>query len=468
MSSAATLQLQITLRHIKPRIWRRIRVSGESTLEQLHRTIQLCMGWTDSHLHSFRDAQGQGYGNLLHDEDNFFSWKDERLVSVADVLPQEKASLVYEYDFGDGWEHDIKLEKRLPLHPGETLPRCLHAVGACPPEDVGGVGGFYEFLEALADPSHPEHEQVQEWWGEEEFDTSNPSVDEINMLLAIQDEAGQVMARHNNKGLDDLAGLSPHTLHGLLYQTYSRPDILQWSAPENPETAPIMRMLKVLLEAMGDKGLKLTPKGNLPVAVVRAMIDAGIAEQLSRYARFEGAARSEDDSLAVQVCRVIAELGGYIHKQKGRLLPRKRVLTLVQQGHWGQMYLHLLECATTHFNWAYMGRHDEMPGIQTTAPFTLWLLYIAGEKWQEESSLVDDWLEAFPVLEEEAQSLSFSSARRQVSNAMSHRLSHIYQWFGLIEQRQNPGRDELGLLVDSWSIRKGPLFDQVIRFVPGQ
>lgn len=467
MSSDTTLQLQITLRHTKPRIWRRIRVSSESTLEQLHHTIQLCMGWTNSHLHGFTDAQDRGYGNPQHDGDNFFDWQDERLVSVGDVLPQEKAALMYEYDFGDGWEHDIKLEKRLPSHPDEQLPRCLHAVGVCPPEDVGGIGGFYAFLEAMADPTHPEHEAMQEWWGEEAFDTSNPDVEEINILLALQDVAGSEMTRRNRMGLDDMAGLSPNAMHRLLYQTYSCPEVLQWLAPEKPEAAPIMRMLKVMLDAMGEKGVKLTPKGNLPVAVVRAMVDAGVPEQLSRDARFDLRARSETDSLAVHVCRVLAELGGYLHKQKGRLLPQKRVLELAQQGHWGQMYLHLLECATTRFNWAYLGWHDEMLGIRTTAPFTLWLLNRAGDTWQDEWTFLEAWLQAFPVLEREADDWPHMPAREAVLNAMSHRLSNIYQWFGLIEQREGAGSEELGFLSDSWDIRKGPLFDQVIRFTAG-
>lgn len=462
MSSTTTLQLQITLCHTKPRIWRRIRVDGASTLEQLHRTIQLCMGWTDSHLHCFRDAQGRAFGNLLHDEDSLFDWTDERLVTVADVLARDKAVLHYEYDFGDGWEHDIKLEKRLPPHAGETLPRCLHAVGQCPPEDVGGIGGFYAFLEAMEDPSHPDHEEVSDWWGADEFDNANPSVDEINQALALLDDAAPFVAQRNSTGLDDLAGLSPNVLHGLLYQTFDCPEV-HWSAPATPEAAPIIRMLQVLLEAMGAKGLKLTAKGNLPVAVVRAMIDAGIPEQLSRYAQFEARARSEDDSLAVHVCRIAAELGGFVHQQKGRLLPRKRMLTLVQQQQWGQIHLHLLKSIMTSFNWAYMDDYDEMPGIQVTSPFTLWLLHRAGDQWQEELVFLDDWLRAFPVLEREARHDIFLPAPVAVLSAMSHRLINLYHWFGLIEERENTAESG-GVKLRTFSIRKGVLFDQVVQF----
>lgn len=94
----------------------------------------------------------------------------------------EKDSLIYEYDFGDGWEHKITLEKIVPWDTDAVLPLCIKAKGACPPEDVGGIWGYNSFLEALSDSEHPEHEEFKEWVGGE-FDAAAYDINEVNQLL---------------------------------------------------------------------------------------------------------------------------------------------------------------------------------------------------------------------------------------------------------------------------------------------
>lgn len=107
----------------------------------------------------------------------------ERSTRLGDVLVTPRERMVYEYDFGDGWEHDVVLEKVVPVTPGLRYPLALAGRGACPPEDVGGVGGFYHFLEALGNSQHSDHAGMVEWWGE----TFNPEfldLDDINRTLA--------------------------------------------------------------------------------------------------------------------------------------------------------------------------------------------------------------------------------------------------------------------------------------------
>jgi hypothetical protein len=108
---------------------------------------------------------------------------DERKVRLDSLLINVRNSLVYEYDFGDSWEHKIDLEKILPADPEMTLPKCIKCVRACPPEDVGGVWGYAGFLAAMADPEHPEHEYYKEWIGEG-FDPVRVDIDRINARLA--------------------------------------------------------------------------------------------------------------------------------------------------------------------------------------------------------------------------------------------------------------------------------------------
>jgi hypothetical protein len=138
--SSPRYELKITLRGSKPSIWRRVQVHGSIKLNRLHKVFQDLMGWTDSHLHQFVDPpmvysvpSGEDYPGVER--------LDERRFRLADLAPHEKASFLYEYDFGDGWEHDVVIEKILPADPETKRAVCLAGENACPPEDCGGIGG---------------------------------------------------------------------------------------------------------------------------------------------------------------------------------------------------------------------------------------------------------------------------------------------------------------------------------------
>jgi hypothetical protein len=156
--SHKVFELEVKLRGIEPPVWRRLEVPGASSLEDVHFAVQVAMGWTNSHLHQF-DIDGTHYGMV--DIDEAPELEDERAYSLEDVVPSG-SSLVYEYDFGDGWEHDLKVVKvstvTKPSH-----PRCVGGARACPPEDCGGPGGYANLLESLANPKHKEHETLVEW-----------------------------------------------------------------------------------------------------------------------------------------------------------------------------------------------------------------------------------------------------------------------------------------------------------------
>ncbi len=135
------LRLKVTLRDVKVPIWRTVQVPGEVTLRQLHEILQLTMGWQNSHLHEFR-VDGVSYGEPSADSD--LELKDDRRFRLSRVAPKAGARVTYLYDFGDGWEHDIVVEKILPPEPRLRYPLCLAGRGACPPEDVGGPWGYEE------------------------------------------------------------------------------------------------------------------------------------------------------------------------------------------------------------------------------------------------------------------------------------------------------------------------------------
>ncbi len=171
-------QIKVTLRHITPPLWRRIQVTGDTKLGQLHDILQDVMGWTDSHLHAFRIGR-DSYGEPNPEYND--GMKNERNVRL-DKLAEEGDKLIYEYDFGDGWEHEMLIEKILEPEIGATYPRCLAGKRACPPEDCGGPHGYMNLLDILHDPKHEEHEEMCEWLGDD-FDPEHFSVEEINEVV---------------------------------------------------------------------------------------------------------------------------------------------------------------------------------------------------------------------------------------------------------------------------------------------
>ena len=161
----AVYQMKVTLIHSRPPIWRRLQVESGVALDRLHDTLQIVMGWTNSHLHGFRlRPPGQrATGRRLVPIES----ADEKTTRLGELLRHPKDWLVYEYDFGDSWEHEVLLEEIHPRASSARLPMVLAGRGACPPEDVGGLPGYYHFLEAIKDPKHPEHEDMMEWAGKD-------------------------------------------------------------------------------------------------------------------------------------------------------------------------------------------------------------------------------------------------------------------------------------------------------------
>jgi len=174
-------QIKVTLDESKPPIWRRILVRSDITLAKLHRILQVVMGWEGYHLHQFIVGRTY-YGEPHPDYEGYVEMRDERRVKLNQIAPGEGFKFRYEYDFGDSWLHTLLVEKTLPPEPGQQYPVCIKGKGACPPEDVGGVWGYYTFLEAIQDPDHPEHEDYLEWIGGE-FDPEAFDLDEVNAAL---------------------------------------------------------------------------------------------------------------------------------------------------------------------------------------------------------------------------------------------------------------------------------------------
>jgi hypothetical protein len=183
-------QIKITLRHVEPPVWRTFAVWGSIPLDVLHLIIQEVMGWTDSHLHQFiiNKKCYQSERALAMDDFGGADIAVEEDVILASVITKSGTSFGYEYDFGDSWEHILKVQKIGPPEAGIKYPVCLAGARACPPEDCGGVWGYADLLEAISDPEHPEHENLLEWLGDD-FDPEQFDLRKINRWLgAISDK----------------------------------------------------------------------------------------------------------------------------------------------------------------------------------------------------------------------------------------------------------------------------------------
>jgi hypothetical protein len=188
------MQIEIRLKGSEPLIWRRVLVPDSLTFTALHFVMQIAMGWENHHLYDFKVKKIR----ICEPEPD---WDDEdsldaSMLTIGDFFEKKKTRFEYEYDFGDGWIHDLKIEKYLQPEPGKIYPVCTGGEMACPPEDCGGIWGYYDLLKIVNSKKHPEKEEMREWLGED-FDPTYINIEEINADLA---KFGKVWSTLNKKG----------------------------------------------------------------------------------------------------------------------------------------------------------------------------------------------------------------------------------------------------------------------------
>jgi dihydropteroate synthase len=176
-------QLKISLKYTKPPIWRRILVPANMELENLHETIQCVMKWYNCHLHQFMQGNICYQPNPEPEEDMFFMSRfdtvDSSGVKINDLLTCEKEKIKYEYDFGDSWIHEIMLEKIVEREENTTYPVCIKGKRACPPEDCGGIPGYYSIL----NDSGFMDKETRDYYMEEIGDPELFDINEVNARL---------------------------------------------------------------------------------------------------------------------------------------------------------------------------------------------------------------------------------------------------------------------------------------------
>jgi len=306
-------QIKVTLDDTHPPIWRRILVPGNTTLLKLHDILQIVMGWQDYHLHMYT-IEGLTYGDPADDEFGELGTVDEAQYKLSQVIYGEGQRFTYEYDFGDSWDHTLLVEKILPPKKGIHYPLCLKGRRACTPEDVGGVWGYENFLKAIRDPNHPEHERYLAWVGGE-FDPEDFNLEEINARLRRMGRGRSTEARSawSVEEIEpvekkfDMASSWPQTL----------PDDQRAEA----ENLPLRRDIITLITYLQDNKVTGTQStGNLPLKAVNEIcarftnppkLEEVVGEHIFRI-------RSESEVWPLYFRHALAYVGGLITGGLGR------------------------------------------------------------------------------------------------------------------------------------------------------
>jgi hypothetical protein len=299
-----------------------------------------------------------------------------------------------------------------------------------------------------------------------------PVIDELKELLKGKnfgslDEANAFLRQHNQQRnqvpSDDFHGLSPEQMHRFLHFPFDTPHLIIFPSSLNSNLhAPILSLFNLLAEGIGDDGLKATATGNLPRNFCRESARTFLGEEeYKRWSRF-GELRSEPEFREMHTTRLVAELAGLIRKYKGKfILSRECRKLLAEQGQPG-IYSRLFRAFVREYNWAYDDHLGEIPFIQQSFLFTLYLLTRYGGEWRSSIFYEDSFLRAFPNLLPQVQPVgNYYSPGKVVRLSYSARcLERFAMFFGLVEIDRG-GNDRYS---EEFRVRKLPPLDQVVKF----
>jgi hypothetical protein len=320
-------RVRVDLDDAGPPIWRRLDLAGDLTLAELHEVLQTVMGWGDSHLHHFLAGPTRDHSVMPfltdYDEEEGDEGTNERDVRLDQVLVEVGDRLFYEYDFGDGWEHTIRLEALEEYDASAPRARLLDGRRACPPEDCGGIGGYEGLLVVLADGAADAHQrELLEWLGP--YDPDAFSTEETDQLLQLTlsgmsgsagvEQALVDVGRSLSEVLADLVERSrrePKALAALL----AAAELNRLEEPDPAAKTAAVRPWLHLLEVVGS-GVTLTSAGWLPPTLVHR-----IATDLELLEPWTGKGNREQNLPPVRDLRQTATDLGLLRKRKGELLP---------------------------------------------------------------------------------------------------------------------------------------------------
>jgi len=315
LQSTKIFQLKISLNETQPSIWRRVQVPGDVSLFRLHFIIQIAMGWTNSHLHEFHIGD-QYYGTQWDDGWETREIWDEKEYRLEQVVSSEGGKFGYLYDFGDSWEHTILVEELLEPVEGQQYPTCLDGERACPPEDVGGTWGYHDFLEAIDDPGHSEHEDYLAWIGGE---FASEAFDRDRTDAALKNIDRSELVRIYQRYYADETGPELKLCQGVAGWA----EALTSAERTRPDELPLRRDAVSLLSYLGDHRITGTQStGNLPLKAVRAVAAKFVQPPVldTKIGDREYKLRTEYDVWPIYFIDSLSRVGGLLEGGAGRRL----------------------------------------------------------------------------------------------------------------------------------------------------
>ena len=271
-------------------------------------------------------------------------------------------------------------------------------------------------------PTQEIREDLQDILKDHEFS----SLDEVNSHIR------HYMEKRNSAPLDEFHGLSSYQMHRLLHFPFESPEVIQFNFREavtRPEDAPLTRLLSLMVDAIGEKGLKPTVTGNLPRNVSREIAQRYLTPERYDYLTQPGEFRSENEIPDLQEVRFVSEMAGYIRKYKGRFIVTRKGRKLLESNGWAQIYETLFQVFVRKYNWGYNSRFPEVPFFRESFAFTLFLFYKYGNVSRPKNFYADAVIEAFPVL---FQGVPESTLKMYKSTLSGSYISEVIYTFGEI------------------------------------
>jgi hypothetical protein len=359
-------QFKIILKRIEPAIWRRIQVPGTYNFWELHVAIQDAFGWQDYHLHDYRldnpvTGKQTRIGMILEELDlvDDYDVVAEDSQYISDWFSAENATASYLYDFGDSWEHEVRLERILPKEKGVLYPRCFDGDRACPPEDVGGVFGYERFLDTINDPDDEEHESMLEWVGGI-FDSEYFNAQEV--VFDDPDERWSI-------AFGGREGIKLPLLHARISKKSSgSPEKQDVEAQKNAAkaieaaTGNTLRIdMLALLNYIGDRELKLTQAGNLTLKDVRAINELLVKPEKLDYELYGvmKKLRTEEEVYRIWFLRTLSQMGSLTKIRRNKISLTKTAKEFLKKDPYDQ----LLQLFTVWLTKDHWGRELYWPEV---------------------------------------------------------------------------------------------------------
>lgn len=271
------------------------------------------------------------------------------------------------------------------------------------------------------------------------------------------------MQQRDQQPLDDFAGLSTEQMYRLLYHPFDSPEQVRFADPLVGEhEAPILTLFRLLAEAVGEQGLKPTAKGNLPRNFCREAALAYWGEETHRDRTRYGNINKEEDFSDLHVTRLVAEMAGLLRKYKGRFILSRNCRSLLSRSGYAAIYPLLLRTYSREFNWAYRDGYPDLPLVQQSFLFTLYLLHRYGDQWRDAKFYEDRFLQAFPMMLEEVPPGPFSDPEEELRTCYTLRtLIRFSEFLGLAALESIPREDSF---LKDYRVKKTALLEEAVQF----